>query len=160
MEDFVQHPADDAAAGDTAADGVDAADYAADGGASYAALDYSDAGAQAGPLQTFDPAQDYAPPDLQGQDYAAQPPHVAHHAHENAHAAAEHADNAGNPFQTDYPQADAPHAQHVSHTHGHAAAGHGEPTFGGYGGCYRCGCRAFEGNDVVCGNCGHSYGDH
>lgn len=30
----------------------------------------------------------------------------------------------------------------------------------GYGSCYKCNCRAYEGNDYTCGNCGHSYGDH
>lgn len=30
----------------------------------------------------------------------------------------------------------------------------------GYGSCYKCNCRAYEGNDYTCANCGHGYGDH
>lgn len=30
----------------------------------------------------------------------------------------------------------------------------------GYGRCYKCACPGYEGNDPVCSNCGHSYGDH
>jgi hypothetical protein len=30
----------------------------------------------------------------------------------------------------------------------------------GYGSCSRCACNAYEGNDYVCTNCGHSYDDH
>lgn len=32
----------------------------------------------------------------------------------------------------------------------------------GYGACYKCGCRRFEGttHDDICHNCGHSYYDH
>jgi hypothetical protein len=30
----------------------------------------------------------------------------------------------------------------------------------GYGSCSRCHCQAYEGNDVVCRNCGHAYDDH
>ena len=30
----------------------------------------------------------------------------------------------------------------------------------GYGACYKCSCKAFEGNGQQCSNCGHSYSDH
>lgn len=30
----------------------------------------------------------------------------------------------------------------------------------GYGACYKCPCKAFEGNGQQCENCGHSYSDH
>lgn len=30
----------------------------------------------------------------------------------------------------------------------------------GYGSCYKCNCKAYEGNASTCSNCGHSYGDH
>ncbi len=28
-----------------------------------------------------------------------------------------------------------------------------------YSSCYKCNCRAYEGNASTCSNCGHSYGD-
>jgi hypothetical protein len=30
----------------------------------------------------------------------------------------------------------------------------------GYGKCYKCECRAFEGSTYQCSNCGHQYSDH
>jgi hypothetical protein len=30
----------------------------------------------------------------------------------------------------------------------------------GYGQCSKCACQAYEGNDQVCGNCGHNYQAH
>ena len=30
----------------------------------------------------------------------------------------------------------------------------------GFGGCYKCACKAFEGNGDICGNCYHHYNDH
>lgn len=30
----------------------------------------------------------------------------------------------------------------------------------GYGSCYKCNCRAYEGNASTCSNCGHSYENH
>lgn len=37
---------------------------------------------------------------------------------------------------------------------------HHQVRFGGYGHCYRCPCRGFEGNGQVCTNCGHNYASH
>lgn len=36
--------------------------------------------------------------------------------------------------------------------HDHARAG--------YGKCYKCYCKAFEGSYRQCSNCGHAYSDH
>jgi|GEM_PF-5184186 len=36
----------------------------------------------------------------------------------------------------------------------------GNPMRCAYGSCSRCACQAFEGNDYVCENCGHSYSAH
>jgi len=30
----------------------------------------------------------------------------------------------------------------------------------GFGGCYKCACKAFEGNGDICGNCYRHYDDH
>ncbi len=30
----------------------------------------------------------------------------------------------------------------------------------GYGKCYKCECRGFEGSTYQCSNCGHQYSDH
>lgn len=39
---------------------------------------------------------------------------------------------------------------HDGHDHGLA----------GYGKCYKCYCKAFEGSSRQCSNCGHAYSDH
>ena len=34
------------------------------------------------------------------------------------------------------------------------------PMKAGYGACYKCPCKGFEGNGQQCSNCGHSFSDH
>ena len=36
----------------------------------------------------------------------------------------------------------------------------GDEIEAGYSSCYKCNCRAYEGNASTCSNYGHSYGDH
>ncbi len=40
------------------------------------------------------------------------------------------------------------------------AGDYGMGHFLGYGRCYSCDCKAFEGSDNYCDNCGHNYSRH
>lgn len=35
-----------------------------------------------------------------------------------------------------------------------------KPVRNGFGYCWKCGCRAYEGSGYICDNCGHHYDHH